>query len=378
MTRKRILIVASHAGSLIHFRGDFIDSLVASEYDVYAAAPNMDKETINSLQKLRAVPIEYKLHGTGLNPIKDIRSIFQLRDIIRTYDIDLVFPYTIKPVIYSSIAARLTNTPIISLITGLGFAFSASSFKSKVLQLITEFLYKVSIQRNSVIIFQNPDDRQLFIERNLISKNQITALVSGSGVNLARYPYRLKEKFSDNLKFVMVARMIIEKGINIYIDSAKEIKQKFPNAEFHVIGAPVDAPSAIKLEYLEELDSKGIIIYHGHQADVSSLLHDFDVFVLPTFYREGIPRSILEALSIGMPIITTNTPGCRETIKNGMNGFLIEPKDQKSLTQAMIELLEKPNLVASMGKVSRSLAEEKFNVTIINHELLKIIKEVII
>ena len=373
----RILLIASLAKSLVHFRGDFMKYLISNNYEVYAAAPKIDMEDKQDLVALGITPIEFSLQSTGLNPIKDLISIYELKRIISKYKISIVFPYTIKPVIYGSIAARIARVPVISLITGLGFTFSASSMKAKFLQYITEIMYRIALRKNRTVIFQNTDDLELFLKRKVIGRNQQVAIVNGSGVNLTKYPYRIKENLSDNIKFVMVARMITEKGINIYIESAIEIKKVYANAEFHVIGAPDTSPSAIKLEWLEELHRKGIIVYHGHQTNVMTFLHDCDVFVLPTFYREGVPRSILEALSIGMPIITTNTPGCRETVKNGINGFLVEPKDQKSLTNAMIEILDNPKKVGSMGKASRSLAEEKFDVHIINHELLEIIKDVL-
>lgn len=369
MQKKRILIVCSYDKSLIHFRGDFIKSLIEMGYEVLGAAPNMTPDISEKLLHLGAIPISYNLQRTGLNLVKDLKSIRELKRIIVDNKVDLVFPYTIKPVIYGSIAANWTKTPVISLITGLGFTFSGSSKKAKLLQKLTEFLYKISIRKNSLIIFQNLDDHKLFLKRRIISENQKTDVVDGSGVNLTKYPYRIKEQTSEEIIFILVARLIKEKGIDLYIEAAISLKNQFPKAEFHVIGVPGNTPSAIKLEKLQELHKKGILMYHGHQTNVPEFLYKSDIFVLPTYYREGIPRSILEALSVGMPIITTDAPGCRETIENGENGILVEPRSMDQLSAAMQFFLENPHKIKEMGICSRQLAERKFDVSIINKKL---------
>lgn len=371
----KILINCSYANSLTHFRGDFIADLVKNGYEVFGAAPDMNQETSEKLLSLGATPLEYSLQRTGQNPFKDLQSIFELKKLIKEHNIDLVFPYTIKPVIYGSIAANLSKTPTISLITGLGFTFTGTSKKAKFLQKITEFLYKISIRKNKLIVFQNTDDHKLFIDRKIISKNHPVDFVSGSGVNLNKYTSRINKKKSDNVIFVFVARLIREKGIHLFINAAELLKQSYPNAEFHVIGAHETSPSAIAIDHLKELHENGTIIFHGRQKKVEDFLFKSDVFVLPTFYREGIPRSILEALSVGMPIITTDSPGCRETIQNNENGILIAPQNQEALTDAMKFFLENPDKIEEMGIKSRKYAEERFNVELINKKLISLISK---
>lgn len=373
MTKKRILLVGSAARSLIHFRGDFIKSLHASNYAVYAAAPNMEIEVQEGLKNLGAIPLTFSLSRTGLNPFKDIKSIMSLKQIVDKYSIDIIFPYTIKPTIYSSVAGRWAKIPVVSLITGLGFTFSGNSKKALMLQKLTKKMYRFALRKNKVVIFQNRDDLRLFVENKLLSNTQKTAIVSGSGVNLGKYPYRENANDSEVIRFIMVARLIEEKGISLYLQAAENLKNLFPKAEFHVIGSPDRSPSAIKLEEIQELADKNIIVYHGNQKNVPKYLSNSDIFVLPSFYREGIPRSILEALSIGMPIITTDSPGCRETIKENTNGILITPKSQKSLQKAMQFFLENPAKIKEYGMESRKYAEERFNVDIINADLLHII-----
>ncbi|MGB3149689.1 MAG: glycosyltransferase, partial [Maribacter sp.] len=198
-----------------------------------------------------------------------------------------------------------------------------------------------------------------------------------SGVNLSRYPFRVYPAFQKEVKFVIVARLIKEKGIKLFMDAALALKQNFPLASFHIIGAPDNTPSAIALEELQELHDKGVVVYHGSKSNVPDFLKEMHVFVLPTYYREGVPRSLLEALSIGMPIITTNTPGCKETVFKEENGMLIPPKNLESLIEACSYFLNNPGEIVRMGEQSRKLAEKKFDVHIINKNLINYIDAVL-
>lgn len=368
--KKNVLIIASLANSLPHFRGDFIAELVKQGYTVFAAAPDFPKEVSDRLSSLGATPIPFDLDRTGLNPINDFKSILQIKKIILDYNIDLVFPYTIKPVVYGSIAANMARIPVISLITGLGFTFSGASKKAKFLQKITKRLYRYSLRKNKLVIFQNEDDRKLFLDNGILSKKQNTDIVNGSGVNLERYPFRVARVDTQNVKFVIVARLIKEKGIQLFMDAAVELKKTYPLAEFHIIGGMADPPSGVNMETVTQLHDSKIITFHGLKDNVPEFLKDMHVFVLPTFYREGVPRSILEALSVGMPVITTNTPGCKETIVPEKNGFLIPPKELAPLMDACRYFIENPSSIETMGKASRNLAETKFDVNIINRALV--------
>ncbi|PKQ44071.1 glycosyltransferase family 4 protein [Confluentibacter flavum] len=377
MRKKRILMVASSEDSLVSFRGDFIKNLIKSGFDVFVAAPDFTHKRYPTVIDYGAKPIHYKLQRTKLNPFKDMATILELKRIITQNSIDLVFPYTVKPVIYSSIAANFCNVPVISLITGLGFTFTGLTFKARRLQTLNEFLYKISIRKNKVIVFQNSDDYQLFLDRNIIAKNQPVGFVSGSGVNLNLYKYRINDNTTKKIRFLIVARLIKEKGIGLYIEAATILKKTYPEAEFHMIGDLFNTPSAMKEDLLIDLHDQGIIMYHGQQDNVQDHLFKSDVFVLPTYYREGVPRSILEALSVGLPIITTNTPGCKETVIQNENGFLIEPQNLDALINAMEYFLINPSKIKDMGINSRKYAEEKFDVNIINANLLNIIDSVL-
>ncbi|MFC0605718.1 glycosyltransferase family 4 protein [Winogradskyella pulchriflava] len=376
MQKKRILLIASYDGSLIRFRGDFIKSLIANGFDVFAAAPSFTEKYSQQIKDMGATPIEFNLQRTGLNPYKDFKSIQELKSVIRDNKIDLVFPYTVKPVIYGSMAANMCKVPVISLITGLGYAFTGLTTKARILQRFNETLYKLSIRKNKVIVFQNEDDYQLFLDRKIISKKQKVDFVSGSGVNLDKFSFKEKNA-SDKVSFLLVARLIEEKGIALYMKAAEILKAKYPKAEFHLIGSAETSPSAISEDEINRLHKEGTIVFHGKQYNIEEHLHNRDVFVLPSYYREGLPRTTLEACACGNPIITTDSVGCREAVKEGENGFLIEPRNLDALVKPMEYFITNPEKIKEMGINSRKYAEERFDVDIINKELNDLIKEVL-
>lgn len=375
--KKKILILCSASFSLSNFRGDLIRHMIREGYTVFCGAPDFSEYTSDLTKNLGGIPVSYKLQRTGLNPLKDLATIRELKKIIRENNIDILFPYTIKPVIYGSFAAKKLNVPVISLITGLGFTFSRVTLKAKILQWATEFLYRRALKNNKAVVFQNSDDLQLFVNRKIVGKNQSLHVVDGSGINLKKFFFKPRNHGSDSIiKFVLVGRLMKEKGVHLFMNAARILRSKFPNSQFHIIGEPPrNNSSAVSIEELEELHEQKIIVYNGKSKNVAKAISELDVFVLPTYYREGVPRSILEALSSGMPIITTNQPGCRETVLENKNGFLIPPQELAPLIEALTHFLENPQSIAKMGIASRKLAEKKFDVNIINIQLLKIIGE---
>lgn len=373
MEKKRILIIASSAGSIVWFRGDFIKCLIENGYEVFTASPDYTKEDYEKLCAMGAIPVEFMLQRTGLDPFKDFKSIMQLKSIIKENQIDLVFPYTVKPVIYGSMAANMCKVPVVSLITGLGYAFSRLSTKAKILQNINETLYKLSIRKNKIVVFQNKDDYQLLLDRKVISKQQRVAFVSGSGVNLNQFSFKEKN-VTGNVSFLLVARLIKEKGIALYMEAAKLLKATYPAAVFHLVGPTETSPSAISEVEIKQFHDEGIIVFHGPQTNIVEHFHKRDIFVLPSYYREGLPRTTLEACACGNPIITTDSVGCREAVREGVNGFLIEPQNLEALVKAMEYFITNPNIIKEMGINSRKYAEERFDVNIINNDLVNLIK----
>ncbi len=376
-TNKNILILCSASFSLSNFRGDFIKHLLNKGFKVYCGGPDFDDKTLKLVHDLGGIPIPFNLQRTGLNPLSDYNTIKELKTIMETYKIDILFPYTIKPVIYGSFAAKKLGIPVISLITGLGFTFSRVTTKAKVLQSITEFLYRKALKSNKAVIFQNSDDLELFKNHKIVAQNQSLHVVNGSGINLEKFAFKARKHTSKSIvKFVLVARLMKEKGVELLMNGARVLKSQYPNSEFHIIGEPPEnSSSAVSKKELEELDRNGTIVYHGKSNNVAKSISELDIFVLPTYYREGVPRSILEALSSGMPIITTMQPGCKETVIDRKNGFLIPPKEEKPLVEAMKYFLDNPEQIEIMGKESRKLAENKFDVNLINTHILNIIQE---
>ncbi|SDR00348.1 glycosyltransferase family 4 protein [Flagellimonas zhangzhouensis] len=377
MAKLKVLIICSVSYSLINFRKDFIEELVQSGYEVWCAGPDFSKDISDKVKAMGAHPVDFNLQRKGLNPLKDFKSVGELKKILKDIEVDFVFAYTIKPVIYGAFAAQQLNLKIFSLITGLGFTFSGVSLKAKLLGQVSKLLYKLALRKNNVAIFQNVDDQTLFSDQGILPKGQKSYVVNGSGINLDRFEFKEPDEFNKGdrpLNFILIGRLMIEKGIELYLDTAEAIHEKKGNAIFHVVGNPPEHLTELEAR-LKNLNHKGVIVYHGVQMDVRPYLKAADIFVLPTFYREGVPRSILEALSVGMPIITTKTPGCRETVIESKNGFIIPPKQLPPLIEAASYFLENPDKIEVMGRESRKLAEQKFDVRLVNADLLNIIKQ---
>ncbi len=322
MSKTKILLIASLGKSLVNFRGDFIKELIYQGYEVYCTAPRLNANIRDTLSDIGAKTIPVNMSRTGLNPVQDLKTFRNLKQIMVDNHIDLVFPYTIKPVIYGSLAAKSLGVPTISLITGLGMTFSGVTFKYRMLQKVTEFMYRKALASNRAVIFQNPDDLKLFLDEKIVSKTQSLHVVNGSGVHLERFGFRLNEKEKNSIvKFVMLGRLLKSKGTEYYLEAAKHLKKIYTNAEFHLIGASPKDNTGVSEELLQKYHEDGIVINHGPQSNIPPLLTKMDVFVLASYLREGIPRSILEALSIGMPVITTEMPGCKETVEPYKNAY---------------------------------------------------------
>lgn len=366
----KIIIFGNSADSIVNFRGDLIRELIDQGHQVLAFAPETSellKQKINNIGA-RFVPIY--VERTGVNPLKDIKTVVDLIGLLKKEKPDIILSYTIKSVIYGSIAAGLSGIKkIYSMITGLGYAFSDSdnSLKQKVVYFAVRFLYKQSLRFNRKIFFQNPDDRNLFIQLHLIKDINQAVLINGSGVNIDRFvPAKLPEKIS----FLLIARLLKDKGVGEYAAAAHIIKRKYPDIIFKLVGWRYDNPTVISKEKLQSWIDEGIIEYLGRLDDVRPVIAESSVYVLPSYYREGTPRTILEAMAIGRPVITTDVPGCRETVIDGKNGFLVPARDIDKLTEAMERFISNPVLIKTMGNESRKIAEEKYDVRKVNQKIM--------
>lgn len=364
----KILIVSHYTKSLINFRGDLIKSISTLGHDVITVGPEKGYE--EELKKLGAAFIQIPLDRTGVNPAKDLKTLLSLIKIMSKLKPDIVLSYAIKPVIYGSLAARFTEVKAIySMIPGLGYVFTGSEGKENILKKLVKLLYKKALKNNKAVFFQNPDDMEFFKSEKILGNVTKAVLINGSGVNLDKFYY--VHPPTKPVSFLLIARLIWDKGIGEYVDAARMLKARYPDVSFKLLGPFDSNPAAIKKSDVERWVCQGIIEYLGETDDVRPFIANSSVYVLPSFYREGTPRSILEAMAMGRPIITTNAPGCKETVKEGVNGFLVPTKDPVSLAAAMEKFIINPELIIPMGRKSREIAKEKYDVNKVNNVILK-------
>ena len=365
-----IVVFGSLAGSLINFRGAMISEAVRRGHEVTGCAPVASRDVVDRLQALGAKFQDMPLQRTGLNPWEDIRTLIRLREFFRRTRPDVLISYTIKPVIYGSIAGRCAGIPrICSMITGLGYAYGRHDRKARMVHRIVERLYHASLKHNYRVFFQNPDDLRLFLERGLVDAGQ-AVLINGSGVDVDRFR---PQPIPDSLSFLMIARLIRSKGIREYAEAARILKNKYENVSFRIVGGfDEDNPSAITRDELQRWINGGALEYWGEMPDVRGAIAASAVYVLPS-YREGIPRTVLEAMAMARPVITTDVPGCRETVTGGVNGLLVPAEDSAALAGAMEYFIQNRAEIAAMGRRGREIAVERFDVHKINQDIMRAI-----
>jgi len=369
----KILILASYAPSLINFRLDLIRDLRAAGHDVMAAAPGRDDDVAETLG---AVGVRYEpvsLDRAGMNPLRDLRSLIGLVRLFRRIKPDLVLAYTIKPVVYGLLAARLAGVRRrFGMITGLSYALMGGDrITRRGLKHLTVCLYRQGLAGAETVLFQNTSDLASFTRCGMVRAGQKTAVVDGSGVNLEQFAAMPVPQGPP--VFLLMARLLADKGIREYVEAARRLKRDYPDWRFQILG-PLDVtPTAIHRAEIDGWQREGVIAYLGAARDVRPYLEACTAFVLPSFYPEGLPRSILEAMAIGRAIITTDRPGCRETVVAGENGYLVPACKVTPLAEAMIELTEEPGRPQAFGQASRRIAERRFDVRLINDSILSIL-----
>lgn len=373
---KKIVLLNNIARDIIIFRKHLIQYLIAHNYTVYALATDFTEESKREVKSLGAIPFSYSFARGGLNPLADLKNMLHLIRILRKIQPDVVLSSFAKPVIFGTMAAKRAHVPkIIAMVEGLGFPFTEQptkrTLKAKIVRRIQIFLYRLSLPLADTVIFLNHDDPRDLLDKNHI-KVKKTVVLGGIGLNLADYPFTPAPEHP--ISFIFVARLLREKGIFEFLQAAKQIKNKYPNTIFKVIGNfDYENPGALKKEELQKYVQQDIIYYPGFVQDVNEYFAKSSVFVLPS-YREGLPRSTQEAMAIGRPIITTDVPGCRETVVNGQNGFLIPKWNVPALVSAMEYFILKPSEITRMGLESYQIAVEKFDGKKVNQKLLNIIQ----
>lgn len=361
------MILAGNARSLIANRGDLIRDMRAAGLEVSAAVPTADY--LPEVEELGIIIYPVEMGRTAINPMHDLKYLLGLRKLLRRVKPRVVFGYTIKPVVYGSLAAKLAGVPrIYSMITGLGHVFTTENARNRRLQKIIAVLYRTGLAANRKVFFQNPDDLKEFLDRDMLKDRTKAVRTYGSGVDMQRFA---REPLPEgDLTFLFIGRLLTEKGVAEFCEAARQVKAVYPQVRFIAVG-PHDPnlPHSCSADDLERWKAEGGVEFVGGVSDVRPWVKACSVFVLPS-YREGTPRSVLEAMSMGRAIITSDAPGCRETVEEGSNGFLVVPRQSQPLVDAMRRFLDEPELVPRMGDASWQLVKRHYDVHKVNRVIL--------
>lgn len=364
----KVLLSANYSASFISFRGQLVEDLLAAGHEVWVCLPDERHGVRERLEEIGAKLVTIKMDRAGTNPWFDFLTILRYLLCFRKVRPDYIINYTIKPTIYGSLVGFLLKTPnIYSVISGLGYTYVGNNPRKRVLRKFIEILYRLALACNNKVFFLNSDDMDLFIRRRILASCRAIHL-DGEGVCLTSFFHAAPNK--GDIRFLMVARVLRDKGVEEFVEAAKKVKMWYPEAEFCLLGPLDENPSAISKEQLMIWQEEGAIRYLGETSDVRPFIEQASVYVLPS-YREGLPRTTIEAMAMGRPIVTTDVPGCRDTVVNGENGFLVPAKDAESLTRAMMKFCSNPELVTTMGQKSREIVCGKFDVRMINTKIME-------
>ncbi len=363
-----VLIIAGNARSLVANRGDLIREMIAQGLEVGAAVPTADY--LSDVEELGISIYPIDMGRTGVNPVHDLKTLHELYKLIKKTRPGVVFSYTSKPVIYGSLAAKMAGVPrIYSMITGLGHLFTTDTPRTRRLRRVLSMLYRAGLSCNDRVFFQNPDDLKEFTDKGILAKASKAVRTYGSGVDMQRFARQPLPQ--GPLTFLFIGRLLGEKGIAEFCEAANLLKRKYPQARFIAVG-PHDPnlPHACDIQDLERWRNEGAVEFIGGVDDVRPWISECSVFVLPS-YREGTPRSVLEAMSMGRAIITSDAPGCRETVEQGVNGFLVAPRASAPLADAMESFIQEPEMVVAMGEASIALVEKYYDVRKVNRVIME-------
>lgn len=365
---RKVLLLGSYAPSLINFRGRLIAAMAERGHQVFAAAPDIDEEIAAQVRALGATPVPVVLGRTSLDPVATWRSGRELRALVRRLGPDVVIAYTIKPVVLGAAAARAAGVPCFAaMITGMGYPFLGGLHPKRVaIRLAAMLLYRRALAASQLVIFQNEDDRSDFRRLRLLPAGKPSIVVNGSGVDLAHFA---PKPVPDEISFLMIARFLRDKGIREFGAAAARLKSEHPKVRIRLAGWLDESPDSISQSELDGMIASGIEPL-GQLGDVRPAIGESSVYVLPS-YREGTPRTVLEAMAIGRAVITTDAPGCRGTVVDGDNGFLVPVGDSEALYRAMRRFVEEPALAQRMGAESLRLVREKFDVDKVNAAVLE-------
>ena len=363
-----LLIIAANARSLVANRGDLIAAVKAAGWHVVALVPNVDY--LDSVENLGIELRRFDLSRASLNPVRDLVSVWQIARHTWSLKPRATFGYSAKPFIYGALGARLGGARTVgSMVTGLGYAFSTDSRRSRWVRRVMVVLYRLAARASSVVFVQNPDDEGLLRSLGILTNSTNVVRTAGSGINLERF--EPAPPVTAPVRFLMIGRMLEDKGIREFVEAARSVKRARPETAFDLV-APHDPslPRSVPREVAERAAAEGVLEYVPGVPDVRPHLQRATVFVLPS-YREGTPRSVLEAMAMARPVITSDAPGCRETVEEGRTGFLVPVGDAEALASAMLRFVEQPERIGTMGRAGRALAEDRFDVRRVNATIMQ-------
>lgn len=354
-------MIVPYGASVLLFRGPLIQALLRRGWEVVLATPDLPEEAARTLASWGVRVERYRLSRTGVNPLADLATLCDLARLLLRLKPRAVLTFQHKPNVYGLLAAALAAVPVRgAVVEGLGFAFTPGQegFRKRAVRQVLALLYRLSFSRASKVFFLNPDDLAEFRCRGLLPKGR-AVLLGGIGVPLEEWPPA--PPHLNPFTFTLIARLLAEKGVREFAEAARKVKAKHPEARFLLIG-PLDTnPGAVPEAEVRGWVEEGVLEWVPWTEDVRPYLRRTSVYVLPSYYREGVPRSTQEAMAMARPVITTDAPGCRETVEHGVNAFLVPPRNPGALAEAMEVFLREPGLVEKMGRESRRMAEERFD-----------------
>lgn len=364
----RVVVVASLAYSLVNFRGQLLADMVAAGHEVIACAPDDDPLVRARLAGMGVALRRVPMARVGLNPLVDLGTLRSLVALLREERPDVVLAYTQKPIIYAGLAARLTRTRFYAMVSGLGHVYGEdASPRMRLLRRGVSLLYRAAVREARAVFVFNRDDRAEMLRHAIVAPAACVIQVPGSGVDITRFAATPPPP---GPVFLMIARLLRAKGVDDYVAAARAVRALYPGARFRLLGPTDPGPDGVTASEIARWAEEGVMDYVGETRDVRPFLTEASVFVLPSWYREGLPRTILEAMASGRAVITTDRPGCRDPIDQGANGVVVPARDPAALAAAMERFCADPALAARMGAVARRLATERYAVERVNRLLL--------
>lgn len=359
----KVMFITAATFTIPWFREDMLRDFSGRVDDVVVLGNETDSKWIPYFEELGVRYRTYPVSRNGLNPISDLETYRALKRIIAEERPDKVLTNFVKANVYGCIAAHsLGIKDIFVMMGGLGSVFHGDDRKSRLARLFVTTEYRASLRHAKKIFFQNDEDSKLLCDLGAVKSEQVVRIY-GSGVNTEHFKL---EPLPEQMSFVFIGRLVRGKGVLDYLDAARIVKREYPDVRFDLVGPYDTNPSGLKPEDIEPYIEDGTVVYHGEQKDVRPYLKNASCFVLPSYYGEGTPKSALEALATGRPLIVADAVGCREVVEDGVNGFLVPPRDPQAIAQAMLRILEKPRLAGRMGAASRRTAEDTYDVRKVN------------